>query len=149
MRSSFVIFISVLLLSCNNNQSQKKGATNHAYYFFPKANVYFDSTDGLYSYLNSADGQWQSNNKLPDSIKNLLDKKVALEKTSSPVWKDNQQHRLVYGVNLYTSSSDFKETTKRPTTPSKQKTDSIKNDNGSSIERFFKRLFGGKKDKKK
>jgi hypothetical protein len=120
------------------------------FYYYPAANVYYDPTRHHYIFLDSTAKTWKESNELPDSIKNSLDKNVVLNNITPPVWKNNEQHRMVYAASLYANATDFKEKpVKKEPVPDKdtaEKKEDQQKEKG--IKGFFKKLFKKKKEDK-
>lgn len=124
----------------------------YSFDYYPKANVYYDHGDNTYSFMDK-DGNWKTSRELPASQQVNLDKKITLNGTSKNIWKENEQHRLIYSIQLYSSPKDFKAdppppppqvTIKEedPEKPGLQKTEPKQ----KGLKKFFNKLFG--KDKK-
>lgn len=118
----------------------------HVYYYYPKANFYYDSTDSEYILWDSTKANWTESNELPLQQVDL-GKRVRLGEAPQPVWKENQQHRLIYSVSLYSDAEDFK----RPKKQEQEKPnivaepEQIKKKTG--LKKFFERIFPPKKKK--
>ena len=130
------------------------------FYYYPRANVYFDVERERYLHQDSSTGSWQKSKKLPGEEKKKLGQYVILNNPTPPVWSQNSQHRLVYGTTLYGREAEVRRkfvedslrsvvVVRRP--PGKKSTGSKTdtNDTRSGIERFFDRLFGKEEDGKK
>lgn len=157
---SLILKIAILALPLSYCSSKKKAeppdTEPRKVYYYPKANVYFDTKMQEYFYFDSVGMTWQENKNLPDSIRGRLEKNVVLDKEVPPVWKNNEQHRLVYSATLYATKEDFKEKEPEPiasTSPDSQKTGPQANsgdaepgtEKESGLKRFFRKLFGKKK----
>lgn len=149
----------VLLLffvACNNEQKkeEKKAAgLPPAYYFFPRANVYFDSANKDYLFLANDGKTWQSAKQIPNIVQGLMDKSVLIVTPSNPVWKDNEQHRLLYSSLLYAMPSDTV-AKKLPPKPVVKVQDTIavakEKKERKGLRKFVDKIFGiFKKDRKK
>ncbi len=146
----FLIFLLVLLFSqsCNNNKAlptknRPAPAIAHQYYFYPKANVYFDSANKEYLFLGNDGKSWQTAKEIPVAMQVLMDKKVFIASPADPVWKDNQNHKLIYSALLYASPADtqpnkaVKPVVIEASKPAEKKR--------SGFRRFFDKIFGRKK----
>jgi hypothetical protein len=155
-----ILKIAILALPLSYCSSKKKAeppdTEPRKVYFYPKANVYFDTKEQEYLFFDSIGMSWQENKNLPDSIRGRLEKNVVLEKEVPPVWKNNEQHRLVYSATLYATKQDLEE--KEPEPIASASSDSPKSgqqagtagadpepQKESGLKRFFKKLFGKKK----
>jgi hypothetical protein len=116
--------------------------------FYPKSNIYYDVEKERY-YLIVND-EWQRKKNITKEQQSRLGKHVRIDKPGVPVWKDNEQHRLIYGTALYTSSADYrrkfyedsiKSLPKKPVVPM---SDSVRNEENkrSGVRKFLDRLFG-------
>jgi hypothetical protein len=122
----------------------------HTYYYYPKANFYYDSTAGKYIRWDSAATEWKTTDQLPVQEVDL-GKRVRIGESINPVWLDNQEHRLIYSVSLYSAPKDFKKKEKPLITAPKQKQDTMsemeKGEKKSGVKKFFERIFPPKKEK--
>ena len=124
----------------------------HTYYYYPKANFYYDSTTGDYVCWDSSLNEWKSTDKLPVQQEDL-GKRVRIGEVAAPVWIENENHRLIYSVSLYSDANDFKkkekpavkDTVRSDTTT----TDAEKVDKKSGVKKFFEKIFPPKKKKDK
>jgi hypothetical protein len=139
-----------------NREDPTDGTT---FYYYPRANVYFDVERGRYIHQDSSTGSWQKSKKLPGNRKEKLGQYVILNHPTPPVCSQNSQHRLVYGATLYARDADirrkFVEDSLRSVVvpkpapgkmPFPSKTDS--SDTRTGIERFLDRLFGKEETRK-
>lgn len=147
--------LAVCLLACSDDQKrlpQKTASLPPQYYYYPRANVYFDSANKQYVFLTADSSSWQSSAQVPAVVKSLMDKGVLIEHPSHPVWKDNDKHRLVYSALLYATPNDTIEKVEPPQpvadTPVKAPEESKPEKKRSGIRRFFDKIFGGLKKEK-
>ena len=154
-----VVISGVVLLGGILILSQRKGnklikserpVIAHTYYYYPKANFYYDSTKGNYICWDSATTEWKITDKLPVHQVDL-GKRVRIGESLEPIWKDNPQHRLIYSVSLYSDPEDFKKKEKAVVADTSQKSDSLseqeKTEKKSGVKKFFERVFPPKKKK--
>ena len=124
-------------------------AIAHTYYYYPKANFYYDSTDGKYVIWDTAELKWDETKQLPLQQEDL-GKRVRIGETTAPVWKENEQHKLIYSVSLYSDPKDFKKKEK-PVVSTKEKQDTLTAEEQakkkSGVKKFFERIFPPKKKK--
>ena len=150
-----VILLGAFLIFFRKTESKSfksdRPVKAHTYYYYPKANFYYDSTEGNYICWDSTNTEWQKTDKLPVQEVDL-GKRVRIGETTDPVWKENQHHRLVYSVSLYSNPKDFKKKEK-PVVVATAKTDSAdvleKDDKKSGVKKFFEKIFPPKKKKEK
>src|ERR671913_386013 len=106
----FALLLFVFCFACTNKKAETIVAATPApspkYYFFPKANVYFDSVNKDYLFLTNESKTWSTAKQIPDVMQSMMDKSVLIDSPSNPVWKDNQNHKLVYSALLYASPND-------------------------------------------
>src|SRR5918993_4211375 len=105
----FALTLFVLCFACTNKKAEKivvAPPPPPKYYFFPKANVYFDSVNKDYLFLTNESRTWSTAKQIPDVMQSMMDKSVLIDSPSTPVWKDNQNHKLVYSALLYASPND-------------------------------------------
>ena len=124
--------------------------TPHTYYYYPKANFYYDSTAGKYVCWDSAAAEWKTTDQLPVQEVDL-GKRVRIGESTKPIWEENQDHRLIYSVSLYSDPKDFKKKEKPVVTTPKEKLDTMtaqdEADKKSGVKKFFERIFPPKKKK--
>lgn len=149
---SLVLVILVGYVSLKSSREEETDGTT--FYYYPKANLYFDVHRERYIYPDTVKGGWQKSKKLPGDRKGALGQYVILNNPTPPVWTQNSQHRLVYGTTLYAKGDDVRRkfiedslrsvVVVRPTPPPQQRRSGGKDstDKRSGIDRFFDRLFG-------
>jgi hypothetical protein len=146
-----VLLILAVIIGVPALRSNKKeAAESHTFYYYPKANVYYNLEEQLYIYPDSIGQAWLTGKELPENRQVGLDKNITLYSPALPVWKDNELHRIVYAVALYALPSDFIE--EKPSEPDYSNPPSDENikknkpakKKESGIKRFFRKLFGGK-----
>lgn len=153
-----LLVFPVFFFACNDTKEEpvkKVEALPPRYYYYPRANVYFDSANKDYLFLANDGVTWQTAKQIPNIVQGLMDKSVFIQSPAEPVWKDNEKHKLVYSALLYATPSDTMEK-KPPPKPvvsrPEKKIDSttVTEKKRSGIGRFIDKIFGGlKKDKKK
>lgn len=121
--------------------------TGKPVYFYPKANVYFDTGNALYTYFGPEG--WTQTEALPEEWKSGLGEKAIITQPVTPLWRNNSGDRMLYSVALYHTTNlsvlyqkDYEASMpKKPVVveqaPEKEK---------SGLRKFFDRLFGKKKD---
>lgn len=121
----------------------------HTYYYYPKANFYYDSTKGNYILWDSTNLEWITSENLPVQQSDL-GKTVRIGQVTEPVWRENEQHRLIYSVSLYSAPEDFKKPPKVEVSQEnkpKLSSDSQKAEKKTGVGKFFERIFASKKKK--
>ena len=153
MRIVFFLGIILFSFSCNDNKAEKRvigPPPPPIYYFYPKANIYFDTVNKDYVFLSNDGKNWISQKQIPAAMQSMMDKSVLLDSFSQPVWKDNQNHKLIYSAVLYASPTDTIEKTdpkvavQKPTGNPAPDTVAEKKEK-KGLRKFFEKLFGKKK----
>lgn len=149
-----VLFLFILFscLACGAD-NEKPAATGPAnlppqYYYYPRANVYFDSANKEYLFLAADQHSWQTAKQIPAVVKNLMDKGVLIEHPAQPVWQDNAKHKLVYSALLYATPSDTLEKKEAPRPVKKTGTasdNSKEKKERKGLGKFLDKIFGKKK----
>ncbi len=154
MKLFSVVLVSlglVALIGCSKKTSSKEIEVGQTYYFYPKANVYFDTTANNYLFQD-LEGNWQTNAKLPADKQSLLEKNIIINNGELPVWKNNDTHKLLYSAALYSTSADFKEEEKiavnKKEAVTGEKVEEKDKENKTGLGKFFNKIFKGKKDRK-
>lgn len=145
-----------MLFACNNNDEkpaeQKPVKLQPQYFYFPRANVYFDSANKEYVFLANDSTGWQTTRQIPNVMQGLMDKSAFIQNPSQPVWADNEKHKLVYSALLYATAQDTvaKKPAPRPVTPPPAIDSSTKEKKRKGIKKLVDKIFSiFKKDKKK
>jgi hypothetical protein len=150
MKIVFIIICSItLLIGCNSATSNKESSADTivktAFYYYPKRNIYFDTTNKQFIFYDSTSNKWNTGN-LPAELYADLGKSSTIENPTQPVWLDNKNHRLIYSAALYADSTDFKK--KAPV--KKTKNTAVKDGPAepkkkTKVGEFLKKIFGKKK----
>lgn len=152
----FTLALTAVLFACSDNKAEKLAAAVHPpappapkYYFFPKANVYVDSVNRDYVFLSGDGKTWTTEKQIPAVVHGLMDKSILIDSPPQPVWKDNENHRLVYSAVLYATPADTVEKKERRVVAKAEAPDTAeKKERKGGLRRFFDKLFGKKnKDK--
>lgn len=146
-----VLILALVALSSKNEKAFLKNdrpadPVPHTYYYYPRANFYYDSTDSKYICWDSTQAGWKHTDQLPLQQEDL-GKKVRIGQVTGPVWAENQHHRMIYSVSLYSDEKDFKLPKKEE--PKKQDTvvEVEKPAKKSGVKKFLERIFPPKKKK--
>jgi hypothetical protein len=110
MKSPLLILLCFLLIfSCRQEDSSTQASTKHGntYDYYPKANIYYDIEQKYYLVFDSLQDEWLQKSTLTTEENALLDKKFLIANPSLPVYFDNDNHRLIYGTALYSSSEEI------------------------------------------
>jgi hypothetical protein len=145
-RFLFFVFGS-FLFSCSNKKAEETppAPPPPQYYFFPKANVYFDTVNRDYVFMSGDGRTWTTSKEIPAAMQDMMDKSVFLDSFSQPVWKENQNHRLIYAAKLYASPEDTVEQKPAPVVQAPPPGDGSTKKEKKGIRKFFDKLFGKKK----
>lgn len=145
-----ILLGAILALSQKNEYKSLKSnrpLEPHTYYYYPKANFYYDSTAGNYICWDSSSTEWKTTDKLPVQQEDL-GKRVRIGNSRAPIWQENENHRLIYSVSLYSHAKDFKKKEK-PVIKDTLKSDTItaeeKVEKKSGVKKLFERIFPKKK----
>lgn len=145
MRRYFFLLLTVFYFACTDNKAEEPLAAppSPKYYFYPKANVYFDTVNKNYLFQGS-EGKWVTEKQIPAMMQAMMDKSVLLDTFQQPVWKDNEIHRLVYSAALYASPRDTVEepepVVQRPASSEPE----VKKEK-KGLRKFLDKIFGRKK----
>jgi hypothetical protein len=103
-----IVLFSFFLAACGSGEEEKKmpAALPPQYYYYPRANVYFDSANKDYVFAAGDSSTWQTAKQIPNIVQGLMDKSVFIPNPPQPVWKDNEQHKLIYSAVLYATPED-------------------------------------------
>lgn len=154
----FLMIVILSVFSCNSPSKQTPAkktpadkqnatATSHVYYYFPKSNVYFDTTARIIYYFDSTKKGWQTAHS-PKGIQSDLGKGAVITNPSQPVWANNKEHRLEYSVELYADSADFKGPKPvKKTQVAKPQPQVQQEKKKSSVKRFFDKIFHRRRGK--
>ncbi len=155
-----VIALILAVFFVFNSTAEKETRQGTTIYFYPKSNFYYD-VDNAQFYILSPDEGWQKVDEITEEQNAALGEKVVLEKPEQPVWKSNEQHKMIYAASLYTSKQEYqkkfyedsinslpkKTVAAIKDTAATQEDDVKKSKTG--VGKFLKRIFSGKKEKKK
>lgn len=109
MNRYLLIFFALLLVACNDDDKsaeQKPQKLPPQYFYYPRANVYFDSANKEYLFLANDSSNWQTAKQIPNVMQGLMDKSIYVQNPAQPVWKDNYKHKLIYSSLLYATAED-------------------------------------------
>jgi hypothetical protein len=145
-----LMFAAVVVgFSTNHRPVKKTSPQIYSFYYYPKPNVYYNRDTREYAFIDP-EGNWQTSNSLPYAISLESEKKVALTGNYPEIWKDNEQHRMVYAVSLYASSADLEQPAIKTQAPrphaSLEPVDKKEEKKEPGLKRFFKKIFKKKKD---
>ena len=157
MNERLLIFLfSFVLFACGSGEREEKKPTAlpPQYYYYPRANVYFDSANKDYIFLANDGATWQTAKQIPNVVQGLMDKSVLIQNPPQPVWKDNEQHRFIYSSLLYATPEDTVAKKELPPPPPVAKTTDTVSEKEKKerkgFRKFVDKIFGVfKKDKKK
>jgi hypothetical protein len=156
-RLFFIFFPVIFYASCSSSKqaevAEDATALPPQYYYYPKANVYFDSANKTYFFQSGDSLNWQSAQQIPAVVMALMDKNVFIADAQEPVWQNNDNHRLVYSAVLYATPND---TLQKKVVRTVKKTTVVPVDSAALAEKkprkgingLFDKLFGRNKKKK-
>lgn len=148
MTKYFSLLVALLFcFACNNNKAAKKVVAPPPppkFYFYPKANVYFDSVNKDFVYLSNDGKTWEVQKQIPAAVHAMMDKNVLIDTPATPVWKDNERHKLIYSALLYASPADTQ--VAKPVKPVvKQEPPKEVKKEKKGLRRLLDKIFGKKK----
>lgn len=154
MNRYFLIFFAFLLVACNDDDKsaeQKPQKLQPQYFYYPRANVYFDSANKEYLFLANDSSNWQSAKQIPNVMQGLMDKSIYVQSPSQPVWKDNDKHKLIYSSLLYATAEDTVQKKEIPKPVAKVPVDTVAQEkkDAKGIKKVLGKIFGIFKKKKK
>lgn len=143
------MFTLTVAAACNNSKPAEPTVVEARplFYFYPKANVYFDSANKTYAFLGSDGTTWQTAKDVPAVVRQLMDKGAFLDSPSTPVWRHNETHKLVYAAQLYATAKDTQEV-KEPVVVAQKTETGQKKKERKGLGKFFHRIFKGNRPKK-
>lgn len=153
-RYFLIIFIALVIAGCNDGNKttqQKPTRLSPQYFYYPRANVYFDSANKEYLFLANDSSNWQTAKALPNVMQGLMDKSIYIQNPSQPVWKDNDKHKLIYSSLLYATPEDTVEKKEIPKPIVKVSVDTTAKEKkeAKGLRKVLGKIFGIFKKKKK
>jgi hypothetical protein len=148
---AMLLILALVVFSSKNENSFLKNdrpanSIPHTYYYYPKANFYYDSTDGKYICRDTTEAGWIKTDKLPLQ-QDDIGKRVRIGAVAEPVWSENEHHRMIYSVSLYSEPKDFKQPRKEEPKKPIVVVDTLEIVKKSGVKKFFERIFPPKKKK--
>ena len=148
-----LMFAAVIVGFATRQTPKKATPSSYSFYYYPKANVYFNKTENNYIFPGE-NGNWEVAKDLPQKRSYILDKKVDLNSATIDIWKENEKHRMVYAVALYAAESDLKQPPEKYTPPPASRKENTEEEKKESkkdqgLKGFFKKIFKKKNDESK
>lgn len=149
MRTVLILISCIFYFACNDNKAETvvPAPPPPKYYFYPKANVYFDSVNKDYVFLTNDGITWQTQKQIPAAMQAIMDKNVLIDSPSMPVWKDNDDHKLLYSALLYVNPADTMQKKEPKAAVQKAVTDTVKKQK-KGLGKLLDKIFGRKKKDK-
>ena len=96
---SAIIATAAIILSANANAQSfhanvKCANTRQAFYYYPRANVYYNAASRQYFYPRN--GVWVSVNFLPVNFRIINEPRFTVYHYGNDVWRDNHTHYITY-----------------------------------------------------
>jgi hypothetical protein len=139
----FIVFLSLHLFACNNNDAAKK----FEYYYYPARNIYYDVANAEFVYSVNGGKTWETFKKDLGKDPATLGSREIIYSDSQQPWDSNEADIKKYNGKLFNVGDE--DTTVQANGVSDKKI--IKKTNPVTIEPkkekkpgFFKRLFGKK-----
>ena len=148
----FCIAVTSLFFSCASRQQEEKEGT--VFYFFPKANAYFDEDNNQY-FITDKEKGWQAVTDLPPEEKDSLGEKILLTNPPTPVWKNNEQDRLLYSLSTYASAQEYRKKfyedslNSLPKKVQKAEEDTVSKKEKTGLGKFLEKVFSKKEKGRK
>jgi hypothetical protein len=73
--------------------------------YYPRSNAYLDLDNHLYLVFDTVEQQWGRKGQLTEAEQQDLGPSVPIENAPVPVYRDNGQHKLVYGTSIFTDDA--------------------------------------------
>lgn len=157
MKLLLAVLSSLFFFSCQETGITTAEQGKNIYYY-PTSNIYFDADNNHYIVIDGDKGWSVKDELLPEQSANL-GRRVLVNNPAVPVWKANDDHKMVYAASLYTTTDDYNQKFREDSLSSLPKrvdtsADSANPDTTSQkkekrgVGKFLDRIFGGKKDKK-
>jgi hypothetical protein len=119
-----------------------------AYYYYPEWNAYYDIKRKNYIYSIDGGKTWDTITNSSNAVASTLGEKIVLHSNSAEIWRDNAEHRRLYGgelndlVGIFLQSGEDKRVGKKKNTAAESKAeiinrDSIHNDSTNEIEQWI------------
>src|SRR4051812_15905381 len=99
-----LVAATILVLSAERKKNIK--TTSHEYYYYPLANVYYDSAQKQFTFYDPRQNSWKSRSSLP--VTKELGQNVFIPDHGEAVWKNNAEHKMIYSVKIYSEPIDIK-----------------------------------------
>lgn len=149
-----LIIIAVIGFSAikKSSRQEEKDFQGTTFYYYPKRNLYYDLDRKRYIFLSEDLKTWLYKKEVSREEQATLGKHSVITNPATPIWKDNGQHKLIYGVTLYTSPENVQKQffedslnslPKKPTSLAKKNSPENKKDkkHKSGIGKFFDKIF--------
>ncbi len=91
-----LVCLTFVFIACNN-----KTKTASQFYYYPKANMYYEIAEKNYVYSLDSGKTWLNIKDTTGKEPLTLGKKVLLTSKTDSIWKENEVHRKLYSGNLY------------------------------------------------
>ena len=93
-----IVFTLLTLAACGERRYEQ--GTHILYY--PQSNVYLDQDNHMYLRFDTVEQRWERRERLNPAEEAALGAAVPIGQPAQPVYRDNAQHRLIYGTARYT-----------------------------------------------
>jgi hypothetical protein len=104
-----IIILSFLFLVKGSEANAQKKIK---YYYYPAANVYYNTTTATYSFIQN--NNWTSGPSLPAAFKVKHSPRHVIYHTDAEVWVNNHQHRINYAPEAKVIDAGYKEPGTKP-----------------------------------
>ncbi|WP_460568165.1 hypothetical protein [Flaviaesturariibacter terrae] len=141
----------MILASCGGGERNYTQGSDILYY--PERNLYFDKSNNRYLAFDTVEQQWRQ--EAPEAVgaPGTLGPAVPIEHPAVPVYRDNAQHRLVYGTVRYTDRTELARkrvedslAASRPPAAAPEPVPGEAPKKKSKLGRWLQKIFGKNKD---
>lgn len=150
MKFPLITFVVLAFCSISANNPQQQVVSGKPVYYYPAANIYFDTGNALYTIFDEQEG-WKQAENINEEIKPSLGSKAIILTPATPVWKDNPADRMYYSTALFANpaqviakykADEVTFAAKKSVAAPPKNSEAEKTKTG--IGRFFKKIFGKK-----
>jgi hypothetical protein len=106
---TIIMILSFLFLADGKEANAQKKIK---FYYYPAANVYYNTTTAVYSYIEN--GNWVSAASLPATFTIKHSPRQVINHSNSEVWTNNYQHRLNFAPEHKVIDAGYKNQNTKP-----------------------------------
>ncbi|GAA4325625.1 hypothetical protein [Flaviaesturariibacter amylovorans] len=150
-----VAVLCLCLMACGDT-ARKDEPQGKRILYYPLANTYFDQDRERYYWLDTATYEWTRRDTLPAALRDGLGRSISIPNPPVPVYRDNAQHRLIYGTALYSTKTDLERKLREDSLADVARREAIrkaqeaeqkpKEKERTKVGKWLRRVFGKKED---